>query len=218
MAKNLHWIKKIDPNLVIAVGVLISSFAALFVYVRQARIMSEQSNILLEQTSILLEQTKASTWPHLSIEGWQGNNQDGRVMIFKIVVTNKGTGPAILEKTRISFDDVYVESWNDFYKVVGVPDSIKVFHSNQNIHNRVLASDERLELIDWSIVGDDPEASLLTEFIYSKSDRIKVEICYKSIHGDTWSVSRLGFKSDLEANDRVDLEDCSNFEGKIFLQ
>ena len=68
MAKNLQWIKKIDPNLVIAVGVLISSFAALFVYVRQARIMSEQSNILLEQTSILLEQTKASTWPHLSIE------------------------------------------------------------------------------------------------------------------------------------------------------
>ncbi len=40
-------IKKIDPNLLIALGVLIASFSALFVYMKQASIMSKQTEILL---------------------------------------------------------------------------------------------------------------------------------------------------------------------------
>jgi len=147
-------LQKIDPNLGIAVGVgvLISSFTALFVYVKQTQIMKEQPRILLEQT-------KANSWPHLPIELWRGDNHYGKPIIYKIIVTNKGIGPAILEKTRIPCDGVFAESWNDFYRILKVPDSIQVTHSNGNIHNRVLASNELKELIDWSIRGNRSEGS-----------------------------------------------------------
>ena len=42
--------KKIDANLIVAIGVLIASFGALFVYMRQASIMTEQTKILLGDT------------------------------------------------------------------------------------------------------------------------------------------------------------------------
>jgi protein-disulfide isomerase-like protein with CxxC motif len=75
-------LKRIDPNLAIAIGVLIASFSALFVYIKQASIMSEQ-------TRILLEQTKVSSFPHLIISMDQSYNKNG-IIGLGIHVTNKG--------------------------------------------------------------------------------------------------------------------------------
>ena len=60
--------KKIDPQLLIAIGVLIASFSALFVSIRQASIMNEQTNILLKQT-------KSNSWPYLNINLQVANNK-----------------------------------------------------------------------------------------------------------------------------------------------
>ncbi|MEM7381168.1 MAG: hypothetical protein AAF361_08205, partial [Bacteroidota bacterium] len=122
--KNKWW-RRIDPNLVIAVGVLLASFAALFVYVRQANIMSEQ-------TRILMEQTKANAWPHLSLELYRGYSSDG-MSSFKITVSNKGTGPAILEQTQVAFDGTEAESWQEFFEIINIPDSLPVVYSSSNI-------------------------------------------------------------------------------------
>ena len=200
--------KPIDPNLLIAIGVLISSFAALFIYMRQASIMNEQ-------TKILLEQTKASTWPHLSIEMHYSTDANDELYSYKYVISNKGTGPAILQKTIISFNHKPIQNWDDFYNTLDVPDRIPFAHSNDNINERVLASNEDLVLIEWSSEQSYGNRKLM-QYIKNRADKISIEICYKSIHGDTWTVKRTGFQSDLEINVRSKVKDCGTTDSIIF--
>ncbi len=206
MSKQSKKKKEIDPNLMIAIGVLISSFAALFVYIRQTSIMNEQ-------TKILLEQTKANAWPHLSIELHRGYSRSG-LHTYKYVIDNKGTGPAIIEKVVISVDGKAVKNWQEFYTTIQIPDTINVSHSNENIHQRVLSSNQNLTLIDWSNTNNEA----LIKYIYSQADKIKVQICYKSIHGDIWNIERHGFLTDLEATKRAKVEFCDLGEEVEFLQ
>ncbi|MEL6974193.1 MAG: hypothetical protein AAGL29_02230 [Bacteroidota bacterium] len=211
MASKKSWFKKIDPNLIIALGVLLTSFAALFVYVRQTNIMSEQSRILLEQT-------KSNAWPHLSLDMWVGD-RNGKIVTYKFIVQNKGIGPALIESVKISYDGTYVENWAEFYEALQVPDSIVISQSTHNIHARVLAANESMSVIDWSTSEGINDNTDLAMFIFDRGDKIKMEICYQSIHGDTWKVTRHGFQSDLEELVRIQLKECENRkEQKLFLQ
>ena len=190
MASKKSWLKKIDPNLIIALGVLLTSFAALFVYVRQTNIMSEQSRILLEQT-------KSNAWPHLSLDMWVGD-RDGKIVTYKFILQNKGIGPALIQSVKISYDGTHVENWAEFYKVLQVPDSIVTSQSTHNIHARVLAANGSMSVIDWSTSEGINDNTDLAMFIFDRGNKIKMEICYESIHGDTWKVTRNGFQSDLD--------------------
>ncbi|MEM8765380.1 MAG: hypothetical protein AAGD88_16285 [Bacteroidota bacterium] len=211
MASKKSWYKKIDPNLIIALGVLLTSFAALFVYVRQTNIMSEQSRILLEQT-------KSNAWPHISLDMWVGD-RNGKIVTYKFIVQNKGIGPALIQSVKISYDGTYVENWAEFYKVLQVPDSIVISQSTQNLHARVLAANESMSVVDWSTAEGINDNTELAMFIFNRGDKIKMEICYESIHGDTWKVTRSGFQSDLEELVRIQLEECgTQKEEKLFLQ
>ena len=51
--------RKIDPQLIISIGIMLISLGAVYVSFRQATIMNKQ-------TDILLQQTKANAWPSLS--------------------------------------------------------------------------------------------------------------------------------------------------------
>lgn len=211
MTDKKSWFKRIDPNLVIALGVLITSFAALFVYIRQTNIMSEQSRILLEQT-------KSNAWPHISLDMWIGD-RNGEIVTYKYLVQNKGIGPAIIESVKISYEDTYIESWSEFYQVIQVPDSIVISQSTQNIHARVLAANESISVVDWSTSEGLNDNTDLAMYIFERAEKIKIEICYKSIHDDTWTVSRTGFRTDLEPMVRTKVETCEKGANeKIFLQ
>ncbi|MEM7381234.1 MAG: hypothetical protein AAF361_08555, partial [Bacteroidota bacterium] len=110
--------------------------------------------------------------------------------------------------------DLIAESWQEFFEIINIPDSLPVVYSSSNISERVLASNESLELIDWSNKRDYNNSPLM-EFIYERADKISVEICYSSIHGDLWKVKRVGFKSDLERQQRFEQTSC-DAEAKIF--
>ena len=125
---------------------------------------------------------------------------------------------AIIEKTIITYDDQAIQSWGEFYKVLQVPDSLGISHSNDNIHQRVLASNEKLELIDWSNHPNSSARTNLMEYIFKRADKIGIEICYASIHGDKWRVKRLGFQTDLEEIERKKVDDCGLDDVKNFRQ
>lgn len=107
--------------MILAIGVLIASFAA-FVSMRQASIMNEQ-------TAILLQQTKANVWPYLYLNLDRGYDQGG-ISNYRITITNKGTGPAIIERVKVSYAGEAVENWNSLYEKAAVPDSVFRGHSN----------------------------------------------------------------------------------------
>ncbi|MFD2587201.1 hypothetical protein ACFSQJ_09685 [Croceitalea marina] len=186
---------KFEPNLVIAIGVLIASFGALIVSMRQASIMNEQ-------TKILIEQSKSNAWPSLSIEMSRGVRSDGLTK-FNFQISNRGTGPAIIDKTVISYDGKSFENWNEFYKLLNVPDSIPLGHGNDILFNRIISPNENFNLIDWSV------NKKLMQFIYDRADKISVKICYKSVYGDFWIVKRNGLQNNLEKNVNEKTDSCS---------
>ncbi|OUS00987.1 hypothetical protein A9Q86_09590 [Flavobacteriales bacterium 33_180_T64] len=194
--------KKLDPNLIIAIGVLLASFAALFVYVQQASIMSEQ-------TQILLEQSKSSAWPNLSIQ-MNRSVINSEVNRFDIHISNRGPGPAIIEKSQISYMGKSIRNWNELYDLLEVPDTIRG-HSNDILYDKVIRPYEDWSLIDWT------NNKQLMGYIYKNADKISIKICYKSVYNDSWQVERNGFKNNLEKNIRVKTKQCQ-LDGPIIFE
>lgn len=195
--------RKIDINLIIALGVLLASLGALFVSTRQANIMNEQ-------TKILLEQAKSNLWPSLSI-GMTRDVEYNELKGYSYHISNRGTGPAIIEQTFISIDDKYISDWSELYEILEIPDSIKS-HSNDILLKRVIKPNEDFQLIDWTHNPD------LMKKIYTESHRINIIICYKSVYGDYWQINRKGFKNNLERNNSLELKECNNLNEKVFIE
>ncbi len=192
---------KIDPQLLIAVGVLIASFSALFVYMRQAQIMNDQ-------TEILLQQSKANAWPHIDIS-LNVSTQNDSVKSFQISVINKGTGPAIINNVRLSIDGVAVRNWEDFFEKAEKPDSIAASWSASSISNSVISSNE--EILIFSPFNSD-----LRTWFFNTASKVKMEICYRSVFDDYWVAVREGF-SGMEQSSARSLEECSFSEDQLFI-
>ncbi|MBW1295266.1 hypothetical protein [Aquimarina litoralis] len=191
--------KQIDPNLIIAVGVLIASFSALFVYMRQASIMSEQ-------TKILLQQTKANAWPYLDLSysyNSSGNNDLNK--IFSFALHNKGIGPAIIQNVSIIYNDTLVHNWEEFHKKLQINDSLlEIGYNNSSISNKVISPNEKIRFIDWS------ENPGLADIIRKKAGTIKINVCYKSVFDEFWSVERIGFDGITKEITYSQPETCSS--------
>lgn len=201
--------KKFDSQTLMAIGVLLVSFVALFVSVRQTSIMSEQ-------TRLLVEQNKASAWPHIEIDlnkGFVGNREDGfKINQFEVVITNKGTGPAIVESVRVLFDGKAASSWGKLFQLADIPDSIPSGVSNSTVMNSVIASNERVNMLNLS------NNQQLMEFVYEHGDKISIEICYKSVYDDHWTVRRVGFRTNLEQPKTERVEACTANPEELFLE
>lgn len=196
--------RKIDPNLIIALGVLIASFSALFVYIQQASIMREQ-------TELLLEQTKANAWPYLTVNMSQSRLRS-ELQAYEIVLSNRGTGPAIIEGTVITYQEEPVRDWSNFYSLIETPDSIDIIHSNSNLYEYVILPGEEFRFIDWSL------SKALMRYINDRADEITIKICYRSVYNDRWQVMRSGFRTGLEKTIRRKISECSIAEDSLFLQ
>lgn len=196
--------KKIDINLLIAVGVLVASFAALFVSVRQAHIMNQQ-------TDILLEQTKASAWPSVSI-GMDRSIVNGDVNKYLFTLTNRGTGPAIVEQTIITYDDTPISNWDEFYELINVPNGMNIGHGNDILIGRVIPPNEEFGLINWN---GNPE---IMNFVYQLGHKINIEVCYKSVYGEYWTVKRNGLQTNLEKNEVTQSKACRKTNLKLFVE
>ncbi len=193
---------KIDPNLLIAIGVLIASFGTLIVSMKQASIMNEQ-------TEVLLEQSKLNAWPSLSIEMHKGFQKNG-INRFSVEISNRGTGPAIIEQTIIKYNGVSFKNWTEFYELLHAPDSIRTGHGNDILYNRIISPNEDFILVNWSF------NKKLARFIYERANNFSVEICYKSVYGDLWNVCRNGLKSNLEKNQRKKIDACDASNEVLF--
>ena len=201
--------KKPDSQTILAIGVLLVSFVALFISVRQTSIMSEQ-------TRLLVEQNKAGAWPHLELSLTRSfsMSEEGDVELtgYVIGVTNKGTGPAIVEAVSVKYNGQPVRNWNELYEVANRPDSVLLGHSNSSIMNKVVAPNEEINIIDL-----DGNASL-RNFVFSLGDKISIDICYRSVYEDYWKVSRHGFQTNLEQAKTEKITGCSVAPEELFVE
>lgn len=182
---------------------LIASFGALFVYMRQASIMTEQ-------TKILLEQTKANTWPHLSF-GLNRTFDERRLSEFKISISNKGVGPAIVNYTELSYKDKPVKTWKVYFESIDLEKGTAVTYTNQSMFEQVIAANDHVEFMQFN-------DSSLIKMVYPSFEHLSIEVCYNSLHGDNWILKRKGFQTGLESSTREKVNSCKKDSLVRFLQ
>lgn len=201
--------RKIDPQLLLSIGVLLISMAAVYVSIRQADIMNKQ-------TEILIEQTKANAWPSLEL-GLQRSfslNENNVYIIdaYRIGLVNKGTGPAIIKGVKVTVDGQPAKNWGQVYKLMKIPSNIESTHSNSNVSHQILSAGEIKSILNLAL---NPP---LMEWFYQNGDKVSIEICYQSVFKDSYLVKRMGFKSNIE---RVFIEEtngCDFEEEELFVQ
>lgn len=84
--KSSRW----DPNMMVAVSAVLIGVCALFVSI--------------VQTNLQRKQSYAAAWPYLEISTDMLENQ------FYFRVTNKGAGPAIIKKIRLTYKEKSYDS------------------------------------------------------------------------------------------------------------
>jgi hypothetical protein len=154
---------RIRSEWIVAISAIIISVLSLFVYIYQAKIMQEQ-----QQTAV---------WPYLEWTVTISTSQG-----FYLSVINKGVGPALVKKTRLTLDGKETNSVQLTRDLIGEPkiDSLWAFYSR--VDERVIAPGEEIRLFH---VKDGKSARLV--FPQDLSDRITYEITFASIYGDCWT-------------------------------
>ncbi|MTI33346.1 hypothetical protein [Xanthovirga aplysinae] len=182
-----------DPQNIIAIAVTIISVCALFVSVFQARVMQNQVSLMREQGQVMRTQAKASLWPYLHIEVNRSEEMAG-VSKYEVVVSNQGTGPAIVEGVRLHFENYLIKDWGQLFDFID-PDSLFIGTvSKSNLNGKVLRAGEELRFIGLN--GNPVVANPIIKNI----DKVHLEVCYRSVFDEFWSIKRRGLKGNLVGN------------------
>ena len=127
---------------------------------------------------------RASAWPRVQV----GPNYSG--VGLRVIVENKGVGPAIIREEKISVDGERVDSIPDMLDALLEPGHGLGFdrYRRSDIESNVIAAGESLILfgVDAPEVGAwDP----LLRRLGDQASRVDWSICYCSVFGDCWRVS-----------------------------
>lgn len=201
--KKRHYL--LDPQLVVAIAVVLISVCALFVSLMQARIMNKQYQIMEDQS-------KASVWPRLEVSVNVGRDPISKVNTLNAIrVRNQGVGPAIVEGIRVKAKGKYVKNWQELFQALQKPDSIQTFSGTQTLNRKVITA---TETIKWLSIK--PNSQPLMIFLSQHAKDISIEICYRSVFKDYWVVTRKGLAGGEEPTYRQ-VDSCTFAKTERFL-
>lgn len=165
-----------DPQMIIAICVVLVSFCALFVSLFQAKVMNEQRDLMLQQA-------KASVWPRIEFGVGKSQELSGKITAYRLAMSNKGVGPALITGIKITYDSKLMKTWGDIFRELELDDSVNFMSSNSAFNDIVLQTGATTEILDLS--NNIP----LAQAFYDNASKIKIEILYKSIYEDLWKIT-----------------------------
>lgn len=87
------------------------SLAALITAVAAVVITLEQTKVMREEAELERKNARISVMPSVWLSTYIGeDNQEG---YFKVVLTNKGLGPAVIERFDVSYKGQFVGNWDE---------------------------------------------------------------------------------------------------------
>ena len=175
-------LEKIDTDRILSVCAILIGVTTLIVY--------------FIQTRLLMEQQHAGVWPCIEITGSNdyGGTKDKET--FKVNITNKGIGPAIIKKVKIEFRGKIYNDFGEFFTVATASRN----YINSSLEGRTMASNETVNPVQIPL---SMEGHKFAQLFYNDSTQIK--IYYQSVYGKCFVSS--GF-------DAKELPDCSILEDK----
>ncbi len=169
---EIKWYNK--PGMIVA-------FSALFISVitAAAEIYSAYSDRVY---------ARASAWPRLEVLRTYGPEH------FEFIMTNVGTGPALIKYAKIKYDSKIIHRWNDIPEMPSITQS--------HVGNRIMPAEKMINPISYK--GNN------TEILFSIEKKLTMELCYCSIYHECWIIH--------ETNRQNMVEVCEINESDKFLQ
>lgn len=143
------------------IAALVISIIALFTSIYEANIMESQQ--------------KAMVWPYFKLQ--PAYNSEG----FRLVASNKGTGPALIRSLEVSYKGKAMSSLDELLDAIK-PDRtigyevIKVSEVNNNVFQN--GESTIVLFLPWS----DEVRQIVDKF-----NDVNVKVCYESVLGESWT-------------------------------
>jgi hypothetical protein len=154
--------KKIRPDFIVALLAVVIGLCTMFVYIYQARIMSNQMH--------------ASVWPYVETNFGQGSQG------IELSVENKGIGPAHIKQFLLILDGIpFADNQKQIDSLLTAFIGEKASYDYTNALNRVLKPGEILSFLKFS---DLRTLKKLDSALVGH--RVEMEVCYCSVYDDCW--------------------------------
>ena len=162
------------------------SLAALITAVAAVVITLEQTKVMREEAELERKNARISVLPSVWVSTYIGD-VEGKAY-YKIALTNKGLGPAVIERFDVSYQGQPVYNWDELArKMAAHVGSDKSFEGNYLLSTRSPVS-PGLMLEAGGIAyplqvddGTDPDG---TSLLMRGSMDMRISLCYCSLYGD----------------------------------
>lgn len=138
--------------------------------------------VLIVQTNMIRNQQRNSVYPHMII-----GNQGYATANYKLILSNSGIGPAIIESVEINYQDsVYQMDFPTFiYNYIPETDTLEnIFHSNV-YPGMLIPAEKVINIIE--VIDDEATAIALAQMVGELD--FEMTIVYKSIYEERWKLS-----------------------------
>lgn len=170
-----------NPEMIIAVSALIVSLITAFVSIYSAFIDRAYA--------------RSSVWPRIELA--RGHDTKSK---FRYIVSNNGTGPALIQYARVTYDGEAIPTWQTLFTKYGLANEGM---TQSHIGTTVLPAQKQINPVEIN------NAAFFSKH-YAHDDLIGIELCYCSIYEECWLVDR--------ENQPQPVEQCRIDDSQRFLQ
>jgi hypothetical protein len=149
------------------------------------------------QTRLIIDQQHAGVWPCIEITGTNFGDGTGIKEDFKVNITNKGIGPAIIKKVEIKYRGKIYKEFPVVFELATKSNN----YMNSSLEGRTMASNETVNPIQIYL---SKEGHKFAQLFYNH-DSIQTKIYYQSVYGKCFVSTGV---------DAKELPDCSALEEK----
>ncbi|MCW8108309.1 hypothetical protein OPS25_07360 [Alteromonas ponticola] len=119
---------------------------------------------------------------------------DDGIQTFSYIVSNQGTGPALIKYVKVSSDSTYIKRWAD----------IPEFRHFSQTHINGITLPAEHSVTPFEYKGDQ------FPVVMKLDEDIAIELCYCSIYDECWVTNKSGTTRSVE--------ECSMEQEQAFLQ
>jgi len=170
-----------NPEMIIAGSALIVSLITAFVSIYSAFIDRAYA--------------RSSVWPRIEIA--RGHDSKS---YFRYLVSNNGTGPALIQYARVTYNGEAIPNWQTLFAKYGIANEGM---AQSHIGTTVLPAQKQINPVEIN------NAAFYSKH-YSQDHLISIELCYCSIYNECWLVDR--------ENQPQPVAQCSIDDSQRFLQ
>jgi hypothetical protein len=182
------------------------SLAALITAVAAVVITLEQTKVMREEAELERKNARISVMPSVWLSTYIDDAQEGGY--FNVVLTNKGLGPAVIERFDVWYKDQPVGNWDDLIRQMAAHvGSEKTFEDDVLRSNRSPVSPGlMLEAGGVSeplrVAGNTAPDGI--KLLLRASSEMSINVCYCSLYGDCFKTELFRRPEEVDACEAAD--------------